>query len=108
VSHTHSPTSLRVVLTDPYGSDNIVWTVTDPLGNPDPSVSLRNVVFQSEFALSPDGQSIAYLTMTADREPIPVPITVIDETGSHELDFKATEIRWGAIDYAFTEVPPQG
>jgi hypothetical protein len=104
VSHANPDESLRVVLLDASGSEDTLWVVVDSdgIGIPSLSLSLKGVVFQSEIALSPDGDRIAFLKPGGIPYEAPVPIMVMDEEGVRELDFAANQIQWGVIDYAFS------
>jgi len=105
MSHTHTKTSLRVVGTNLCQlRDGDQWTVTDAEGHFLYSIELKYIDSESQMALSPDGESLAYLKYKSWDVFTPVPIIVTTPEGSHELDFAADEILWGAVDYTFVSV----
>ena len=106
ISHAHAATSLRIVQVDPYGQETI-WEVADAEGHLMSDMSLKGVVLQSEIALSPRGDTIAFLKPGSDYGT-PVSIVLMDAKGKRELDFKATQIQWGAIDYTFSAAESEG
>jgi hypothetical protein len=109
MSHTNRETSLRVVYTNMcYVDESDVWTVTDAEGLHMTSMPLTDLSSTFRMALSPQGETIAYIKPTERPFYEPSPIVVMDENGSHELDFEATEIIWGATDFTFAPIIYRG
>lgn len=110
MSHANHSDSLRVVHANLcyYADAGEPWVVTDAEGVEVTSMPLNDINGTYEMAISPAGQSIAYI-YPYDREfREPGAIIVMDAQGTRELDFKANQIRWGAIDFTFAPYISRG
>lgn len=106
ISHTHRDTSLRVVGANLCSlMDGDAWIVTDAAGD-FTSIELNYIEANDdlEIALSPDGQSIAYRKYETYTPLSLMAIMVATVDGTRELDFEATQILWGAVDFTFAQV----
>lgn len=121
ISQINPLQSLRLVLTKPCDySEDEKWALADISGEVIEGARFTDVYYSYELSISPDGQSVAMLNgdtiriidvnseTTSTEEIGGKSITFLEDNATRELDFSATQLMWGAMNFTFAQARYHG